>query len=130
MSRKEAERLLASAPTRRLSPEAERRILDAIATASPSPAINWWMRRVPLWQAAAACLVLCLATLGGARALFGDGSAAPDPAGTRSLANDVVDAGKRPTKLVRVDKAVFGLPAAPEYRVDITKWQFQPSMAE
>ena len=130
MSPDDTERLLASAPTRRLSPEAERRILNAVVASSAAPSVNWWMRRVPLWQAAAACLVLCLATLGGARALFGDGSAAPDPAGTRSLANDVVDAGKRPTKLVRVDQAVFGLPAAPEYRVDITKWQFQPSMAE
>ena len=130
MSRKEAERLLASAPTRRLSPEAERRILDAITTASPSPAINWWMRRVPLWQAAAACLVLCLATLGGARSLIGGRDAVADPLWTRSISHDVNDAGKRPTKLVRVDKAVFGLPAAPEYRVDITKWQFQPSMTE
>ena len=117
MSPEETERLLASAPTRRLSPEAERRVISSITRADVARQDRWWMRRVPLWQAAAACLVLCLATFGGARVLTRDRIDAPD-------------AEERPAELVRVDTAVFGSPPQPGYRVDIAKWQFQPVKTE
>ena len=130
MSPEETARLLASAATRRLSPEAEQRILSAVVASSSAPSVNWWLRRVPLWQAAAACLVVCLATLGVIRALTENRSTAPDPLRTRSVSTGVEDVGNGRAELVRVDKAIFGAPAPPVYRVDIAKWQFQTSMTE
>ena len=126
MSPEETERLLESAPTRRLSPEAERRILSAVVACSPAPSVNWWMRRVPLWQAAAACILLCAATFGLARIVSNRGVE------QRSIENRPVrrEAEATSAALVSLDQPIFGAPLLPSYRLDISKWQFQSFWTE
>lgn len=71
MSPEEIESLLASLPVRTFAPEVEARLLAAVLAARPK-ARRWWQHSVPLWQAAAAALLLAVAaglvTHGGAEA--------------------------------------------------------------
>ncbi len=126
MSPEETERLLASAPTQQLSPEAEQRILSAVVACSPPPSVNWWMRRVPLWQAAAACILLCAATFGLTRGVgritVGNEPKSLDPS---PAAAGVAGQPKSETTLVRVDQPLFVRPARPPYHADISRWSLQ-----
>ena len=54
---------LRSVPTRTFSAEADERILAAIREAGADRSRrSWWRKGVPLWQAAAACLIASLVT--------------------------------------------------------------------
>ena len=123
MSGDEVERLLASVKTRRLSPEAERSIVQAVeATDGPYKRVRWWSRAVPLWQAAAACLVVCCATLLLARA-----GGTPERPEVVSRAPARANGGREPaqprTLFVNVDPSEFGFGRRPVYRLDVTRWQ-------
>ncbi len=122
MSPEEMERVLASAQTRRLSPEGERRILSAVASAAPTSPARWWVRRVPLWQAAAACVLLSASTFGLSRTI----SERPVENARRASRED----GGASAGLVSLDQPIFGTSPPPTYRLDISKWRFQSSQTE
>ena len=126
MSPEETERLLASAPTRRLSPEAERRILNAVVASSAARPANWWLRRIPLWQATAACILLCAATFALARGLGRISKSSESKSSDRSATRAVVaDQPKIQTTLVQIDQPLFGRRTRPPYRTDIARWSTQ-----
>ena len=119
MSNDELERLLASAPTRELSPAAEERIVSAVRTAQPRPAARWWARPVPLWQAIAACAAVCVTTLSIASmgpaaepsnsgpvrsAVSGQALPQPAPATTAPITND-----GRPRRMYQTDTSQWVL---------------------
>jgi len=105
----ELERQLAAAPTRQLSDAAHEEIVSAIRATERGPRIPWWARRVALWQAAAACLLIGLAAYAVAsRRAASVMSAAPAP-GTVAV-------------FVEVDPVELGLRPRPTYGIDIRGW--------
>ena len=70
----------------------------------------WWSRRIPVWQAAAACVVVCLLT-----ALTGRAGDGPSPRQATSTSPSAT--------FVRVDPAIFGVSNEPVYRTDVTRWR-------
>ncbi len=122
MSPEEMEQLLASAPTRRLSPEAEQRILSAVVNAAPTSPARWWTRRVPLWQAAAACILLSASAYALARK-FAERPVEDD---RQAIRDEAVNSAN----LVSMDQPIFGGAHPVSYRMDISKWQFQPNTTE
>ena len=109
MSPDELEQLLASAPTCRLPPDAERRILEAVLDAERTGR-GWWARPIPLWQTAVACAAAVLLVLALARP-------------TSPTAARVVGADRPNAAFVPVDVSWLGTQARPTYRTDITRWR-------
>ncbi len=113
------EELLASMPTKTLSPTAEAEILQAMAKAGPQPA-HWWTRPLPLWQAGAACLLIAVAA-----GLLGSRSGIDNAARVGQAAPDDREPGELPriVKIVQPDKPLFGRPESSGYALDIRHWQ-------
>lgn len=63
MNEQKTEQWLKSAKLKQLSAEVDKRILDAIIAADASSSPHLWQRRIPIWQAAAACLTISVLTL-------------------------------------------------------------------
>ena len=113
MSSDQIERKLKAVPVRTLSAEADTEIVAAIRAAA-GEARPWYLRPVPLWQAAAACLVLCVATwLVGTTGRVS--TAPPVDTGVAAESRNVV---------VRLDKPLFREVSLPVDRVNVSRWQF------
>jgi hypothetical protein len=115
MPTEDLEKLLVGLPVRGLSPAAESEVLSAILAARP-PVRHWWQRAVPLWQAAAACLLLASVTGLLGRAVW----LAPKPSG-----NSAATVSSRRTAPV----TIIVEPATPlfarsekAYVTDIRRW--------
>ncbi len=63
MNEQEIEQWLKSANLKQLSAEANERIRSAILATDETPSHTWWRRRIPMWQAAAACVAISVLTL-------------------------------------------------------------------
>lgn len=112
MSSDELERKLRAVPVRALSADADAEIIAAIRAAA-GRARPWYARPVPLWQAAAACLVLCAATW----LLGGTGRTPTAPS---------VDSGAAPESssvVVRLDEPLFREVSSALDRMDVSRWQ-------
>jgi hypothetical protein len=111
MSPEEIESLLAGLPVRTFAPEVEARMIAA-ALAAHSRARHWWQRSVPLWQAAAAALLVA-ATAGLATHGRGPGPQSPDATQVRMVG---------PTH-VSDDAMVTATRSNSPYALDIRRWQ-------
>jgi hypothetical protein len=112
MSNDELERRLRAVPIRALSADAEAEIIAAVRAAA-GQARPWHARPIPLWQAAAACLLLCTATW----LLGGTG---------RTATTTPVDRGAAPESsriVVRLDEPLFRELSPPLNRLDVSRWQ-------
>lgn len=62
MNEENIEQWLRSAKLKRLSDEADERITAVIHGARELPAPNWWLRGIPMWRTAAACVAVAVLT--------------------------------------------------------------------
>jgi hypothetical protein len=108
MSREEIEDLLAALPTRDLDAPGERELLETLLAATPRP-VPWWARGIPLWHAAAACLLAALLA-----AWLAPARSAANVSGAVHSESEVVT--------VTLDEPLFAASAKPAYRLDISKW--------
>lgn len=63
MNEQNTEQWLKSANLKRLPAEADERIRAGILAVDKTPSPPWWRQRIPLWQAAAACVAISVLTL-------------------------------------------------------------------
>jgi len=111
MPHEDIERRLKNLPLRDLPPGADAEIIAAIRNAERTRT-HWWTLKVPVWQAVAACLVLC-----GATWLLSDSiQDSPRPATIQE------GAPTANTVFVRLDKPFFAESQQDWTRVDITRW--------
>ncbi|MFO0839792.1 MAG: hypothetical protein U1D55_14875 [Phycisphaerae bacterium] len=118
----EVERLLASLSIRELPATREARLLAALTAASAyaSPP-RWWSRRIPVWQALAACAVILAAALLLPRQRD---SAADRPQAPASALPSRPDSS-REIVVVRVDAPLFSESRSPE-ALDLSRWRALP----
>lgn len=107
----ELERILKSVPIETLSPQADAEIIAIMRAAGRTR--PWYARPIPLWQATAACLLLCIAT--GLLTRVGR-TATP-------LATDSGSTPKHATVFVHCNEPLFADASASPDRVDISHWQ-------
>ena len=106
----ELERILAGLPVAAPDPARERQLLAQLRT-PPDEAASWWTRRIPLWQAAAACVAVLTVSLAWLREL-------PRPAAPDLVAKPVV---------VRIDQPLFANAASSPERIDPSRWGSLPT---
>lgn len=104
----ELERLLGNLPVRAPDPARERQLLARLRT-PPAEATTWWMRRIPLWQAAAACIAVFTASLAWLH----------EPARRQPAPAEPV--------VVRIDQALFANAAVAGERIDVSRWEALPA---
>ena len=76
----EIEAMLAAMPTVELPADARARVCDGLLSVRAEAPEHWWNRRLPFWQAVAACLVLAAAAFfAGGRLRTPDRPAGPSP---------------------------------------------------
>ncbi|MFH1416882.1 MAG: hypothetical protein ABII12_01145 [Planctomycetota bacterium] len=115
------ENLLAETPTRTMPDDDRRRISDAIRAADGGrQRRRWWSRTIPAWQAAAACLAVCLITWSAARLRDGLSDHRPPP---MPNAADKNEQAKDLTAFVSIDRPLFGRRHRSAYRTSIANWQ-------
>lgn len=118
MSAEEMESMLRAAPTRSLSPGAQRQIISAILAADRGRR-HWWSRRVPLWQSLAACVAVCVLTVAG-------DSVSPRTPGPVDVSPDgsarAVQDRAATQEFIRLDPSILGWAGEPPYRTDISRW--------
>lgn len=124
MSSEELEALLASLPTRQLSPAAEAEILHAVATAAPRTQ-PWWRRPVPLWQAVAACLLAAVAAGG----LVGKnvGTRSVQPKSPPEVHAAPAPAAPQVVAAASAGHSFFRRPETTRYVLDISRWRPLPA---
>lgn len=117
----ETERLLASVATRELDPGARRQIVQAVLAADVGCRRRWYVRSIPLWQAAAACVAVCVTAFLAARMIPVDQphSGRESPPFSIKAGDDVAVA----STFVSLDPAVFGSRRGPVYHTDISRWK-------
>jgi len=115
------EQRLASTPTRQLTPDGRRQIVDAILAADRDRRDRWWSRRIPVWQAAAACIAACLVSFLVARtSTSGTVQEVQPPLSVAAKARRFTAPSS--TTFVNVNPTVFGARHRTAYRTDITRW--------
>lgn len=107
------EQLLRSLPVQTLAPDAEHEIVAAVRAAGQSRRVHWWQRRIPIWGAAAACLLVCLATW------FATGWRRTEPV----TGNDLPPILNAPSVFVRLDRPLFRQNEAPANKIDTSRWR-------
>src|SRR5262245_60442777 len=107
MTDTELERMLASLPVRAPDAARERELLARLGTARGESS-TWWTRRIPLWQAAAACIAVFAASLAWLR---------ESPRRSPAIARPVV---------VRIEQPLFASAGQGSEAVDISRWQPLP----
>jgi hypothetical protein len=108
----ELEGFLASLPLRGLGPMRDAELIQAIRAAGRARA-SWWARRIAVWQAAAACLLVGLAVGAAMRA-----RTSPPP---RSPAEPTVLPAP-PAVMVRVDAPILAR-ADIDPSPDLSRWE-------
>ena len=111
---------LASVPRVELPTDAQREIVRAILAVGPRQRTRWWSFRIPIWQAATACLLLCFATaylLGTDRLDSRRREVTHPPVPSKGH----TDWGDR-SVFVSADPALMGIRRQPAYRTDIARW--------
>lgn len=112
----EIEALLAAMPMVELPADARARLCDGLLSARAEAPERWWNRRLPAWQAVAACLVL------GAAAFFAGGRMRdPDRRAERSQRIDVSHDETSMASAAAVSHS-FRRPARPTYRFQLDRW--------
>jgi hypothetical protein len=112
MSDEHIERTLRSVPTKTLSARADSQILAALCAAAGSRRA-WYAKPIPLWQTAAACLVVSAATW-----------LSTGLSGTSERAPGDVDTVVRPKAVfVRLDEPLFSQGRLEADGADISHWQ-------
>ncbi|MBU0639781.1 MAG: hypothetical protein KKB50_13015 [Planctomycetes bacterium] len=106
------ERQLRSIPVKSLSAEAEAEIVAALRAAEARPR-HWHARPIPLWQTAAACVVVGAATWLSTRS---GSSVRPAPRGTTAVSAP-------PAVFVRLEEPLFSHPQRDVSALDISHWQ-------
>ncbi len=109
--RDELEERLARLPLCGLGPARDADIVRAIRTTG-HPKTFWWARRIAVWQAAAACLLVGLAVAVAMRGLT------LPPGYTRSAASPP----PQPSVVVRVDAPILARADAPRVP-DLSRWR-------
>jgi len=119
MSSDRMEDMLESVATKQLSEEARRDLRNAVIAADGGRPRRWWKRSVPLWQMAAACIVVSVLSFWTAR------SGSSDVVSVPSDGSGVVAEGKRPggDRATSGGSAVVRFEHRPAYRPDITRWR-------
>ncbi len=117
MYREDIEKLLGGLPTHEPDSRRERELLETLLAARPQRG-SWWSSRVPIWQAAAACLLAGL--LGGTLALT------QSPLEPNETQRDMAMQRRRPPPpapvTVSLEESLFASSVTPDYRLDITRW--------
>ena len=104
----ELERMLAGLPVAAPDPARERELLALLRT-PPAISTSWWTRRIPVWQAAAACVAVFAASL-----IWLRDPPPPQPA----PAGPVV---------VKIDQPLFAQAASAGELIDVSRWAALPS---
>jgi hypothetical protein len=107
----ELERLLGSLPVRAPDADRERELLARLSE-SRAVATAWWTRRIPLWQAAAACVAVFAASVVWLR----------EPSRQRPTPAEPV--------IVRIDQALFANAVSAGERIDVSRWGSLPAGRE
>ncbi len=111
MSRDEFEHKLKAVPVRSLSARADAEIVAAVRAAT-GQACPWYVRSVPLWHAAAACILLCAAT-------WLLGSIGRTPTTLRGDRSTGLEAG---SVVVHFDEPLFRETSSLD-RMDVSRWR-------
>lgn len=106
----ELERALGRLPVQAPDPLRERELLALLR--SPASEASWWTRRIPLWQAAAACVAVFAINVAWLH----------EPRPQRPTAVEPV--------VVRIDQALFVQADAAGERIDPSRWGSLPSARE
>jgi hypothetical protein len=114
MTDAELEQMLASLPIRAPDARREQELLSLLRT-PPALAVTWWTRRIPLWQAAAACVAVFAASLIWLREPPGRPATPAKPA----LAAEPV--------IVRIDQPLFVKVVSSPERIDPSRWGSLPA---
>jgi hypothetical protein len=107
----ELERMLGRLPVRAPDAERERELLTLLRK-PPAGATTWWNRRIPLWQAAAACIAVFAASMTWLR----------EPPRQPPLPAEPV--------VVRIDQPLFANAAPIGERIDVSRWASLPTGGE
>ena len=110
MSDEQIERTLRAVPLRSLPEQADAEIVAALRAVRRTP---WYARRVALWQAAAACLVVGLVTWLAAKPAESPGVAA------------VEKPARAETVLVSLEQPLFPDAGSSAEGIDISNWQYR-----
>ncbi|MFH1745537.1 MAG: hypothetical protein ABIG44_00685 [Planctomycetota bacterium] len=116
MCPEEIERRLSELPMQQLPAEADRSIVAAVLAAGEVGG-PWWRRRLPAWQAIAACVAVTVSVLLLERVIWWPA----DEARTVSDAVVVQDETKL-ALAVHVDVDLLGQRQLASYRTDIARW--------
>lgn len=118
MSPDRMETALDSVATKQLSEEARRDLRGAVIAADVDRRVPWWRRGVPLWQTAAACVVVSVLSFLAARGESLNVDSAP-------RGSDVVVQADRSGAPRRTSggAAIVRFERRPAYRPDITRWR-------
>ena len=112
MSDEQIERMLRAVPIKSLPAGADAEIVAALRAGRRRP---WYSRRVSLWQAAAACLVVGLTTWFTAQPRNSQGETA------------VETPAQAETVLVRLEQPLFSDTSGGVGDIDISTWRFRNS---
>ncbi len=119
MSVDRMEEALDSVASKQLSEQARRDLRSAVIAADVSRCRPWWRRSVPLWQMAAACVVVSVLSFWTARSGSLDGVSVPS--GGAGVAARIESPGS--DRATSSGAAVVRFEHRPAYRPDITRWR-------